>query len=175
MGSWRFFVGRVIVEGVMRYLAFLLLFSCGSLDQNADVRSDYENYLSRHMVRKKLYTEVRETASMSFLEVTPELIQLQSKLAPGFELRPTPEQTLFIVSVEMPEWARFNIIDFKFLWGGTPSKNAREVMDAHLIQNFYPYAVPHDRTFIVEFVKPVVRSKDFVMQTPQGQVRFDVQ
>ena len=165
----------------MRTLAWNLIWLVGlvacsnlsQLDLMDQQRSDYDAYLSRHLRTQKLFYKLREMGAAKLLKVTPELSALQAKTIPGFEL-PTPEaKTFFVVSIEMPDWARFSISDFHFYWGATASKSVKEIMDSHLIQSLYPFAYPHDRAFIVEFEKVETTSELFKIQTSQGQFLFE--
>jgi hypothetical protein len=149
-----------------------LLTGCAGLEGMDSLRSDYDSYLHDNLQEQKLFTKLKESASARFLEITPHLSKLQSDLVPGFEQKALENQTLFVVSLELPEWARFSISDFKFIWGEEKSKSVKEVHDPHLLQSFYPFAVPHDRVFVVEFPKPLSRPSSLKVQTSQGQFVF---
>jgi hypothetical protein len=113
------------------------LFSCSTittLDIDSSRRNQYEDYLQNHLKVEKLYLKLRETASGKALKVTPELTELQSHVVPGFEAKAASGNTLFVVSLEMPDWSRFSIADFKFYWGESASKSVKEIMDGQLLQ-----------------------------------------
>lgn len=153
-------------------LCCFLLTGCAGLEGIDSQRSDYDSYLHENLQEQMLFTKLKENASARFLEITPKLSKLQEDLVPGFELKALENQSLFVVSMELPEWARFNISDFKFIWGEEKSKSVKEVHDPHLLQSFYPFSIPHDRVFVVEFVKPLSRPATLKVQTSQGQFVF---
>jgi hypothetical protein len=160
----------------MRFLKTIfvcLLFSaCAGLEGIDSQRSDYDSYLRQNLKEQKLFSKLKENASARFLEITPQLTKLQADLVPGFESKVDENQSVFIVSLELPDWARFNVTDFKFFWGMETSKSVKELQDPHLLQTFYPFSVPHDRVFVVQFSKPLSRPSSFKIQTSQGQFVF---
>lgn len=155
----------------------LLLFIAGCstelpLDALGGRRSDYESYLNKNLQTQRLFLKLKETALARALKVTPELIQLQNQLAPGFEVKLPDATTVFVVSLEMQSWARFSISDFKFYYGDVVSSKVKEIMDEQLIKMLYPYAVPFDRIFTVEFANKT-DSDVLKIQTSQGQFLFN--
>lgn len=153
-------------------LLCFLLSACAGLEGVDSQRSEYDSYLRENLKTQKLFSKLKENASARFLEITPQLTKLQADLVPGFESKAVENQSLFVVSLELPDWARFNVIDFKFFWGEEMSKSVKELQDPHLLQTFYPFSVPHDRVFIVQFTKPLSRPTSFKIQTSQGQFVF---
>ena len=150
----------------------LLFSACAGLEGIDSQRSDYDSYLRQNLKEQKLFSKLKENASARFLEITPQLTKLQADLVPGFEFKVDENQSVFIVSLELPDWARFNVTDFKFFWGMEISKSVKELQDPHLLQTFYPFSVPHDRVFVVQFSKPLSRPSSFKIQTSQGQFVF---
>ncbi|MEZ4815775.1 MAG: hypothetical protein R3A80_11295 [Bdellovibrionota bacterium] len=162
----------------MRLITSLLvgsfLISCSSLksiDAGGSRRGEYENYLSEHLKVDRLYMKLREMAIGRALMITPESAALQAKVVPGFELLPVEGKTLFVVSLEMQDWSRFSISDFNFLLGEQKATSVKEIMDEQLLNTLYPFAVPHDRAFVVEFDSPVAST--LKIQTSQGQFEFN--
>lgn len=161
----------------MRILVLLLagaFFSCGTrvpLDATGSRRSEYEAYIGRYLKSDHLYIKLRETASGRALLVTAKLAELQSRIAPGFELKIPEGKTLVVVSLEMQDWSRFSIGDYKFFLGDVPSRSVKEITDEQLITTLYPFSVPHDRVFLVEF-EATDLSKHLKVQTSPGQLEF---
>ncbi len=161
----------------LSFLLFLLgLSSCSSvkeidlLDQR---RAELESYLHQHVQEKGMYVKLRETARAKVLEISPELMKLQSQVAPGFELTSKEGIQQWVVSFEMPDWSRFNVDDFKFYLNDIKSSSVKEIMDVHLIQTLYPYAARFERVFLLQFKTPLTESaKTLRAQTPQGQFEF---
>ena len=153
-------------------LGCFLLSACAGFEGVESQRSEYDSYVRENLQEQKHFSKLKENGSARFLEVTPKLTKLQADLVPGFEAKSGDEQALFVVSLELPEWARFNISDFKFIWGEEKSKSVKELQDPHLIKSFYPFSVPHDRVFVVEFAKPLSRPNSLKVQTSQGQFVF---
>ncbi len=146
--------------------------ACSTMDIDNQRRSELDAYIQGHLKQQKMFLKLKETAAAQVLEVTPELTAKQGLVAPGFEAQPKDNQALWIVSLEMPDWLRFNIEDLKFYWGEEKSKSVKEIMDPHLIQTLYPFAYPHDRLFIVEFKKSEKPLETLKIQTSQGQFSF---
>jgi hypothetical protein len=163
---------RAFVFGVGLMLLLAACSTISTLDLDASRRADYEAYLGKHLRTERMYMKLRETASGKALKVTGELSDLQAKIVPGFEIKPVEGKTIFVISLEMPDWSRFSIADFKFLWGGAPAKSVKEIMDGQLLQTLYPYSVPHDRSFIVEFDSIAPEPDLLKVQTSQGEFKF---
>lgn len=153
-------------------LGCFLLSACAGFEGVESQRSEYDSYLRDNLKEQKLFLKLKDNGSARFLEITPKLIKLQADLVPGFEARSSDEQTFFLVSLELSDWAHFNVSDFKFIWGEENSKSVKELHDPHLLQSFYPFSVPHDRVFMVEFAKPLSRPSSLKVQTSQGQFVF---
>ncbi len=151
-------------------LFLCLLTACSSLDANNSRLSQYESYLDEHLLKQKMYLRLRETASAKVLLATPRSAELQALIVPGFELKSVSGLNRFVVSLEMPDWARFNISDFKFLLDGKAAKSIKEIMDGQLLQTLYPFSVPHDRAFVVEFEGE--GASELSIQTSQGEFKF---
>lgn len=165
-------------EAVRLLVLFLILafFSCSSglpLDAAGGRRSEYENYISDHLKSDHLYIKLRETASGRALLVTPKLTELQSRIAPGFQVKIPEAKTLVVVSLEMQDWSRFSIGDYKFFLGDKSSASVKEITDEQLISTLYPFSVPHDRVFLVEFEGPA-QVPHLKVQTSHGQLEFQL-
>jgi hypothetical protein len=153
-------------------LSCFLLSACAGLEGIESQRSEYDSYIRENLQEQKIFSKLKENGSARFLEITPKLTKLQADLVPGFEAKFANEQSVFVVSLELPDWARFNISDFNFIWGEQKAKSVKELQDPHLIQSFYPFSVPHDRVFMVEFSRPLSRPTSLKVQTSQGQFVF---
>ena len=135
-------------------------------------RAAYESYLDKHVKSDRLYLRLRETAHGRALLITPEITELQSKVAPGFELAVIEGKTRVIVSLEMQDWSRFSISDYKFFMAGVSASSVKEIVDEQLIRTLYPYAFPHDRVFIAEFEGNL--TGELKVQTSPGQFIFNL-
>ncbi len=161
----------------MRLHVFLLvglLSSCSSistLDVVGQRRGAYDSYLNKNLKIDRLYLKLRETAVARAMRITAESAELQSKVVPGFEKLPIEGKEIFVVSMEMLDWSRFSISDFKFYLGDQLANSVREIMDQQLLNTLYPFAIPHDRAFMVEFEKGP--SSVLRVQTSQGQFQFN--
>lgn len=161
----------------MRLLAFLsvsFLVSCSSLsslDIVGQRRGAYEDYINKNLKVDRLYIKLRETAVARVLLITPESAELQAKVVPGFEKLPVEGKQIFVVSMEMLDWSRFSISDIKFFLDDQPASSVKEIMDQQLLSTLYPFTIPHDRAFMVEFDK--ASASRLRVQTSQGQFQFN--
>jgi len=115
--------------------------------------------------------KLRETAVARAMRITAESAALQAKVVPGFEKLPIEGKEIFVVSMEMLDWSRFSISDFKFYLGDQLATSVKEIMDQQLLNSLYPFAIPHDRAFMVEFNQ--TPSSVLKIQTSQGQFQFN--
>lgn len=159
---------------ILGLFVFAFFASCSSvpLDAMGGRRAEYDAYLADHLKSDRLYIKLRETAHGRALLITPKVTELQAKVAPGFELAAIDGKTRVIISLEMQDWARFSITDYKFYLAGVSATSVKEIVDEQLIRTLYPFAFPHDRVFIAEFEGNL--TGELKAQTSPGQFIFNL-
>jgi hypothetical protein len=159
------------------FLFFIItLTSCASLSTWPTPSSQLIQHYDQNLKTKRLLDEGREVLTVKAIRVTPQLVMLQKQRAPGFEVKLSEGEDVWILAATVRGREATDVSDLKVVKNGhTASGDLAtliEIGNQDVLETLYPFAWPYHRVFVARF-SSATRAESLRVMAPTGAVVFE--